>query len=315
MMEAESVTNQPGAPSGAGVPEGTNPAGVGTTDQGLAGQSDLSEGLENVDIDDELEDFEHEGKKRKVSKALKPLLMLNQDYTRKTQEHSEQVRRDQTTLLQQQQQLSARAQAQRQLVGEYAKVAQLDGALAEYEGINWPAAMARDAQAAQTAWMAQQQLEKQRSAAVARLQQLEDQKTAEIHTSVQRRMEEAGRKVASEISGWSPELQRKLTDTARSTYGFSDTELAQVYDARVVRLLHDAHQYQLLQRSAAAAAKQQPAPGAAQPAAAQTSAQPVPAAALPSGGAGSAVRSMDDPRLSTDEWMRRRNQQVSKRRS
>jgi hypothetical protein len=59
-----------------------------------AGQSDQAPDEEGEAIDpaEDGEEIEHEGRKYLVPKALKPLLLMQADYTRKTQEVAEQRR-------------------------------------------------------------------------------------------------------------------------------------------------------------------------------------------------------------------------------
>jgi hypothetical protein len=310
MISPESATNQPSAP-GAEVSQETNPAaGVEPQDQGLQdGQSDLELGPDGQPVapEEEFEEVEHDGKKAKIPKFLKPLLMFQGDYTRKTQEHATKVQREEAALVERAQQLDTRAQAQMSLVGEYARLAVLDQQLAPFQNVNWSAAMAQDATAAQAAWMQYQQLKEQRTGAGQRLQQLENQKVAEIQHFARQRLEEANRRLTSEIQGWSPELASKLTATAKETFGFTDAELSMVNDPRLVKLFHAAHELQVLKKNAAAASTQR-APGTASPAQA---AQPIPAPTLPAGGSGN-VRPITDPNLSVDDWMKRRNQQLAK---
>lgn len=301
------TTNSPGA-EGSGVSAETNPlAGVGEQqDQVLAEQSDS----DPAEI--ETEEVEHDGKKYAIPKAIKPLLMFQGDYTRKTQEHAEAVKARDAEFAAREQALVRQAQVQATLVGEYARIATVDQQIAPYANVNWQAAMAENPQAAQAAWMQYQQLKEQRAGLVNRAQQLEHERSSELERTRSERIQQEEAKVRSEISNWSPDLAAALLKTGRDVYGFSAGHLSQIDDARIVRLLHDAHQYQQLKKSAAAASKQPASAGASQPAAQAAAPMPQPAATLP--GAGSAsVKTIDDPRLSTEEWMRRRQTQLEKR--
>lgn len=313
-MTTETLTNQPGASSAvahAGNEQGA--AGVGTLDQAQGGQSDPELDAEGKPIvaEPETEEVEHDGQKFKIPKVLKPALLMQADYTRKTQEHAERVREDEARLAQAQQELTVREQVQRSLVGEYAQLAAMDQQLQPYAKVNWQQAMSQDPQAAQAAWMTFQQLKEQRAGVASKLQTLEAQRVQEIQGAWERKLEEAARKIASEIPGWSPELAGKLKTTGREVYGFSEVELSQIADPRAVRLLHDAFQYQQLIKSTAAATTQRAAQGQAIPAGTNPAA-PVPAATLPAGGSGN-VKTLDDRSISTEEWMRRRTQQLKKR--
>lgn len=49
--------------------------------------------------------------------------------------------------------------------------------------------------------------------------------------------------LAREIPNWGPELQKTLRATAMEKYGFASEELENIIDPRVIRVLHDAHQF------------------------------------------------------------------------
>lgn len=86
--------------------------------------------------------------------------------------------------------------------------------------------------------------------AITQEQQAAQQKVQEqMQTAQRERMQKAQETLASEIPGWGDEVQRNLTKTAIEDYGFNADELAQVADARVIKLIHDAHQYRQLQKA------------------------------------------------------------------
>ena len=89
-MDDNEATNLPdndqhAADAGAGVAnlnehdDGANESGDGQPQDGQA-----------TNQDDDSEEVEHEGQKYRIPKALKSALMMNADYTRKTQEVAEQ---------------------------------------------------------------------------------------------------------------------------------------------------------------------------------------------------------------------------------
>lgn len=102
--------------------------------------------------------------------------------------------------------------------------------------------------------------------------------------------------LARDIEGWSPGLAGQLAQFARDEFGMTDRELNEVVDPRLVKLLHAAYVGAAGRGSSRAAQRHVQA---------QVSR---PAATL--GGAGGGVR--DPSRMSTDEWMRHRNNQVRK---
>lgn len=86
--------------------------------------------------------------------------------------------------------------------------------------------------------------------AITQEQQVAQQKVQEqMQTALRERMQKAQETLASEIPGWGDEVQRSLAKTAIEDYGFRADELAQIADARVIKLIHDAHQYRQLQKA------------------------------------------------------------------
>ncbi len=288
-------------------------AEVGTEDQALnAAQSDpeAEPGDEpQAQPEDDTEEVEWEGQKHRIPKALKPALLMQADYTRKTQELAEQRRQAEAQIVERQRALALEAQANEHLVGEQAKLVALDQQLQQYAGVNWAQAMATDPAAAQAAWMTWQQLKEQRAGVEQGIAQARNQRIAQVQQLQQQRIAEGLQKLAQDIPNWSDELVGKLRNAGRDDFGFSDAELSQITDPRAVRLLHDAYQYRQILKSAGA----KPAASASKPVAAAKP-QPVPAQSLPSGGPGN-VRTLSDPGLSVDEWMKRREAQLRKRKA
>ena len=89
-------------------------------------------GDDSVDPQDDSEEIEHEGRKYLVPSALKPLLLMQADYTRKTQEVAEQRRAVQA----ERQALHQTSQAE---LDAYAHATTLAGRLAQYQQVDWRA--------------------------------------------------------------------------------------------------------------------------------------------------------------------------------
>lgn len=53
----------------------------------------------------------------------------------------------------------------------------------------------------------------------------------------------------SDIEGWSDELYNTVLANVTKDYGFDGNDVAQVYDARLIKVFHDAYQYRQLQRA------------------------------------------------------------------
>ena len=239
------------------------------------------------------EEIEHEGRKYLVPKALKPLLLMQADYTRKTQEVAEQRR----AVMAERQALHQTSQAE---LDAYAHATTLAGRLAQYQQVDWRAWHESDPFAAAAATSDYQMLRDQHQAALGRLSQLHGQRNFLAQQDTARRMEEGRAALAKEIPGWSEDLKARLIGFAAG-YGFSRDELDDLEaDPRVAKVLHAAFTGSTTAETArkvhnlVAAQQVQPA--------ASVKARGAPPAGL-------------DDRLSADEWMRRRNAQTRKSRA
>lgn len=244
---------------------------------------------------DDTEEVEYEGQKYAIPKALKPALMMNADYTRKTQEVAEQRR----ALEAQQQQLAQQAQSQQEYLQDAAKVVALDDQIKQFEQVDWNALNQQDPVKAQQLWMTYSQLKDSRADVLGQLQQKEQQRALDSQQRLAKQIEESNAVLARDIKGWSPELAGKLRDFAVEKLGFSAQELGQVTDARIVKLLHRAYVGDQLVAKQMGAATQTAVPQV----------KPVPTV-------GSNAPAGKDPgRMSTDEWMKHRNEQLRKQRT
>lgn len=312
-MTIELGTNQATNQPAAGV-QGTNPAdtlreaaaGVpDSQDQGLAGQSDLELDEDGNPIPPaiELDEWEDEdGKKYQIPKALAPRLMKDADYTRKTQEHAETVRQAQQQFAQREQQLAIQAQAQQQTMQQRAQLAALDMQLAQYQGVNWAVAAQQDPGAAQQAWLAFQQLKEQRTGVVTQIQTMESQFAAQAQQLSQQAQAQAAEAVSRIVSTWSPDEQAAVNEIGAKAYGVTKEQF-QLFamNPGLLPILRDAVLFQQAKQRASSAGK----PAAAPPAG--------PTPTLQQGSGRATPKSLDDPGLSVDEWMRRRSEQISKR--
>ncbi len=245
------------------------------------------------------EEVEHEGKKYKIPKPLKGALLMQADYTRKTQELAEQRRAHEDA----QKQFTERQKLELEFTSDFARVVGLNDAIAQFEKADWPQIRANNPALYDQLWFQYQQTREARDKAAAALQG----KIAERNSSAQResatRLEQARTTIARDIPNWSLELAGKLNEFAQ-TQGFTADELRQVSDPRLVKLLHAAWQGQMAQTAAAATAK------------ARQTEQVKPLKTV-GANTGNTVRATDSAsdRLSMDEWLRRRNQQLRKARS
>jgi len=259
-----------------------------------AGQGDQGPDEESEPLDpaEDGEEIEHDGKTYVVPKALKPLLLMQADYTRKTQEVAEQRR----AVMAERQALHQTSQAE---LDAYSRATTLGEQLARFQQIDWRAWHDSDPFAASAATSEYNMLRDQHQQALGQLANLRGQRNFLAQQDTARRMEAGRAALAKDIPGWSEDLKARLIGFAAG-YGFSRDELDDLEaDPRVAKVLHAAFSGS----SASATARKVHDLVAAQ--------QVQPAAVVRARGAPAA--GLDD-RLSPDEWVRRRNAQLRKQR-
>jgi hypothetical protein len=106
--------------------------------------------------------------------------------------------------------------------------------------------MDQDPIEASKGWQKFQMLKSQRDETATSIQQTQAKTQYMTQSQLQQQLAEGAKQLASEIKGWSPELATALK-TNGLEYGFTDSELDQVYDPRMVKVLHDAYQWRQLQ--------------------------------------------------------------------
>lgn len=250
---------------------------------------------EDAELD--TEEVEHDGKKYRLPKDLKPLLMMNADYTRKTQELAEQRRQveERGTALQRQ------AQEHEQNLREVARIVAIDEQLESLANVDWQEWVRADPIAAQSAFMRVQQMRDQRGQIVGTLNQRQAEAQAKAQQSRAEALNAAGAKIKAAIPGWSPAMRETLTAFAKAELGYDDRELNSITDPRQVITIHKAYQATQLLNTKQAAVK-------AEAKAAAPQAKPVPQV-----GGGNAPAVKDPERMPVDQWMKHRDEQLRKR--
>lgn len=254
---------------------------------------------------DDLEEVEWDGIKARVPPAIKAGLMRTADYTRKTQEVAE----ERKALDARSQTIAQQAETVEALAEDYGKVHALKAQVKAFEGIDWrnlnaEALAAEDPQAAQieinSLWMQYQQLKVDAETADKELSGKVSERRLQSEREAATAMQETSRQLADPktgIKGWSPEKATALVDLAK-TRGVTMDELKHA-DARTWHLLNDLHEArsQLTKQKAATnhASAQQTTPAKA------VTGKTTPAAGL-------------DDRLSTKNWMERRNAELAAKR-
>jgi hypothetical protein len=300
----------------------------------LEDESGESETEDKPAADDDSEEIEHDGQKLRIPKAVKPLLMLQADYTRKTQE----VAAERRSLAEQAQAWDAERTQQTEslaaLRAEHTKVAvleqaqeaarqrldrQVDRTGLKLSEVNWPAfraqanadpELAADYKALWAEYEAATQdlthYERQLGQAKTDLQTKEDARLAEHRTKAEAELrqarQETGRALAAEVKGWNAEAAKQTIEFANDHLGITPEEMADATDPRVWKALHGLRTAQAEIETLRKALKQQQTAGK------HEKDQAVTPAEKPKG-SGGAPRDPATSRgdgLSTDEWKRRR---------
>jgi hypothetical protein len=183
--------------------------------------------------DEEEEEVDVDGKKYRVPKALKGALMMQADYTRKTQELAELRRAAEAEKTRFQQANAEQVQA-------LATVTALDQQLQQFDQINWQQLSDTDPVQAQKLWMQYTQLKDARQQVATRVQQMEQQRAFETQQEIVKRLEEGHAVLKREIPNWGPDVAKQINEFAAKEYGFQPQELAQIVDPRIVKVLHTA---------------------------------------------------------------------------
>jgi hypothetical protein len=242
--------------------------------------------------DDDAEEIEHEGQRYKVPKALKGAFLMHSDYTRKTQELAEQRKEAEATR-------ERYLKADSELVEARAQEKALETSLKEFEQVDWNKFSETDPVQAQKLFFQYQQLKDLKQQATQRTAQLEQTRTSEQQHHVAKLIAQGQEVLSRDIPNWNPDTAKKVSEFAVREYGFTSDELRQVYDPRVVKVLHAAMiGNQVLKQSS----KPKAPP-----------AQLVKPVTKVSGNSTPAKSGLRDD-MSMADWMKTRNQQLSKHR-
>ena len=265
-----------------------------------------TEGAEDGQPEDDTEEVEWDGAKYRIPKALKPGLLMQADYTRKTQELAEQRR----TVEQHFTSLTQQAELQQQTLEHRVNLKTVEQQLAQFQNTDWQAYTANyGAEATATAmasWQQYREAKAELEGAIAKtetdFQQLSERSRANA-------IAQADQVLSREIEGWSPQLVRDLAGYAAENFGITPQELQDsvinpdgTADTRTFKVLARLHkaETELAQLKAQTQKAQQ--------AAKQAAVTPAKAVGQRAGGYKPGL----DDSLPTEEWMRRRNAQPAK---
>jgi hypothetical protein len=248
------------------------------------------EGPDADEGDAEQLEIERDGKIAKIPAWLKPELMMEADYTRKTQELADARRALEAERTTAQHASEAEISAQ-------ANLSLIDAQIAHFAKVDWNAWHDSDAAAAQKSFFQFQLLKDARQQTANFLGSLRHERAAREAQEANKRRADCAAALGRDVKDWSPTTAARLLDFGQRHYGFSQDDLDGIDDPRLVKVLHAAFQWEEHQQKQRQA-QMHAAAQTARPAAKVGGASPKPG--------------LDD-RLSADEWLRRRNEQLRKR--
>lgn len=249
--------------------------------------------------DEEYEEVERGDKRYRVPKALKDELMMREDYSRKTQVHAEEVRRFEERA----KAFEAASEESLNAAIEVKAVKDRLSALNELTESDWSHVQALDRQDGGDRY---NRLIRELTSLPQKLSAAEEKSKAmregvlKEQSEIQTKQLEQGQAIlARDIPGWGPELGNKLANFVGKEYGVTAEKHGRAFeDPALVKMAYDLHKLKEASRKAATTQKAQAATQNPPP---RTASRAAPATGL-------------SGNLSTEEWTRRRNEQVAKKR-
>lgn len=239
-------------------------------------------------------ELEFNGKKYKVHPDLKDGFLMRADHTRKTMEVAEMRKAAEAR----QAEVDKAYQTSQEVLEARAAMMNINGALKQYENVNWAQLENEDPMAAMSHWRQYQQLQQQRGQVAQYLDKTQAEMSENVARDTDKRLRETREFAEKELKGWSPDLDNKITEFAMKELGFTVDALRAQYTPQVYRTLYLAHLgHQALQKQAS---PPKPAQQQVQQPLTKVTARANPVAGL-------------DDRLSSDEWLKRRNAQLAKK--
>jgi hypothetical protein len=262
----------------------------------IEGEGDEEQEGDEQSLPEEIE-VEFNGKTYKVHPDLKDGILMRADHTRKTMEVAEMRKAVEAK----EAEVQKAYETSQEVIQGRAVIHNIDSQLKQYTDLTpqqWQQLENEDPMAAMSHWRQFQQLKDQRSQVAQYLDKTQNELSERAAQETDKRLRETRAFAEKELKGWTPDLDNKITEFATKDLGFSVDALREQYTPQVYRTLYLAHIGHL------ALQKQTAAPKVAAPAAQPLTKVTTRANPPPSG--------LDD-RLSADEWLKRRQAQLSKK--
>ena len=194
------------------------------------------EGEDQPEPEDDFEEFDWNGKKVKAPKGLKDGLMMQADYTRKTQE----VANTRKELEERAARLDQQFAASEEYLDARADLRMVAKELERFEGFDWSAyqqARMTDPLQADEAWNYAQHLRAQKAQLEGVVQQHESSRTAAVQQEIAKRMQETHEHVKANLKGWTPDTDKQVIDFALSK-GVTREQMQNLMNPLVYEMLY-----------------------------------------------------------------------------
>lgn len=183
---------------------------------------------EVTELEEDLEEVEIGGTTYKVPAAIKSSILMQQDYTRKTEEVANQKRA-----------LQEQTQYQQQNIEAIAKIMAIDEQITQYDNVDWSAFIEQDPIKAQQLLFEASKLKDARVKLIQHAQYTDGVLKQQKITEREAALTESNRILKQEIPGWSEPLETKLQQFAVSRLGFDMYDLQEAkIDPRIYKLLN-----------------------------------------------------------------------------
>lgn len=213
------------------------------TDDNIEPGSEPSEPTEiepTPEPEDDLEEFDWNGQKIKGPKGLKDGVLMQADYTRKTQEVAAKARE----LEERAAHLDQQSKAGDEEMNARAALISIDSDLKSYENVDWDKWLGEDLVAAQQGYVKYQQLKDARGQVAGYLGERQKARTDQTQQDTAKRLQETRQFAETKIKGWSPEVDAKITEFALGKlkdHGVTWDTLKGVYNPGIYEILHLAY--------------------------------------------------------------------------
>lgn len=220
------------------------------------------EEIEVEEPEEDSEEIDYNGEKYKVPKALKEGFLMQQDYTKKTQEVAEQRK----TLEAQHQAFQQQVQFQQSHIQDFAALHALEQQLAQYQNVNWNELIDQDPVEAMKLERKYRVLAEAHQQTQYKIQQAQQQSSLQSQQEIVRLREQGREALARELNDWSPEVGKEVATYIRQyeRLGINDAVIADinngVYGATPIIWARKAQLYDQLMQKAAKKPESSPPP-------------------------------------------------------